>query len=493
MPTAETWAILAASTAACVVVVELFFRLPFIASVESVNRASLRALDTVRSPRVSDHWKEKVLPRYAARILLASLKLGGLLLLCGAVFVAVYFAVGWLWMRDLVMVSETLGRAWVQLGMLVIGVAWAIVRARLGQRGRAGRPVEEHSPSSMMLHRLALGSQSMREFAFAIDGRRARAAIENVKVERPVYVTGLARAGTTIVLEALYASGRFASFTYRDMPFIMAPYTWGGLTGRGRGKGERRERAHGDRIQVGLDSPEAFEEVFWTTFAGRDTTGGGGLQPVAGSNPDVIERYRAYIRRFLARARRHRNAPSLRYLAKDNNHILRLDWLREAFPDAIIVTPFRDPVSHAASLLRQHQRFLARHASDPFGLEYMDWLGHFEFGAHHRPFLVGGHRPARRSEELLEPRYWLEYWASVYGDLLERHGDAVAWLDYGKLCREPASMLASLASLVGLETEALAPWADQVSAPAPVERPEFEAVVSDRVRAVYAALQARSI
>ena len=84
MPTAETWAILAASTAACVVVVELFFRLPFIASVESVNRASLRALDTVRSPRVSDHWKEKALVVYAGHLLGHSLQLSGLLLLAFA-------------------------------------------------------------------------------------------------------------------------------------------------------------------------------------------------------------------------------------------------------------------------------------------------------------------------------------------------------------------------------------------------------------------------
>lgn len=493
MPATETWAILAATCAACVVVVELFFRLPFIRCVESVNRASLRALDTVRSPRISDHWKEQVLPRYAARIALASLKLGALLLLCGIAFAGTYVLVGWLVWRDGHAVLATLGSGRVQLLALVVGVVWAVIRARAANRHHAHQPVMDHSPTSKMLHRLALGSRSMREFAFSIDGRRARRAVPSVKVERPVYVTGLARAGTTIVLEALYASGRFASLTYRDMPFIMAPYTWGGLVGRGGRKTELRERAHGDRLKVGPDSPEAFEEVFWTTFAGRDTADGGGLRPVGEAKPEVIESYRAYIRRILARARKRRQAPDLRYLAKDNNHILRLDWLREAFPDAVIVTPFRDPVSHAASLLRQHERFLARHATDPFGLEYMDWLGHFEFGAHHRPFLVGGHRPARRAAELLEPRYWLEYWASVYGDLLARHDDAVAWLDYGALCRDPASTLAALARAVGLPEDELAGWADHISAPAPVALPAFEAEVSDRVRSVYAALQARAI
>ena len=38
-----------------------------------------------------------------------------------------------------------------------------------------------------------------------------------------VFVSGLARSGTTALLNALYQSGTFASLSYDDMPFILAP------------------------------------------------------------------------------------------------------------------------------------------------------------------------------------------------------------------------------------------------------------------------------
>ena len=45
---------------------------------------------------------------------------------------------------------------------------------------------------------------------------------------------------------------------------------------------------------------------------------------------------------------------SLRYISKNNLNIARLGYLLRLFPDARIVIPFRDPIQHAASLLKQH-------------------------------------------------------------------------------------------------------------------------------------------
>ncbi|MEI9964518.1 MAG: hypothetical protein WDM92_07265 [Caulobacteraceae bacterium] len=81
-----------------------------------------------------------------------------------------------------------------------------------------------------------------------------------------MFVAGLPRAGTTLVLELIEAAGGFASYHYRDMPFLLAPMLWAGLTGAAARDGGLRERAHGDGMDVGLDSPEAFEEVVWRTF-----------------------------------------------------------------------------------------------------------------------------------------------------------------------------------------------------------------------------------
>ncbi len=99
------------------------------------------------------------------------------------------------------------------------------------------------------------------------------------------------------------------------------------------------------------------------------------------------------------------------YLPKNNNNLLRLAVLRQTFSDAVLLMPFRNPVQQAVSLLRQHHLFLEQHAIDRFSLQYMNWLGHFEFGLGHKEYhytdTINPHQP-----DTLD--YWLQCWASAY-------------------------------------------------------------------------------
>jgi len=121
----------------------------------------------------------------------------------------------------------------------------------------------DYTFSSKVLHQIGLGNSAIKEIAFDVDcmvlGPEKKL---HEHPSRPVYVTGLARAGTTILLETLFKTGAFTSLTYRDMPFITAPCLWSRLSGNYRRFSELKERAHGDRLYVNYDSPEAFEEVF---------------------------------------------------------------------------------------------------------------------------------------------------------------------------------------------------------------------------------------
>ena len=69
-----------------------------------------------------------------------------------------------------------------------------------------------------------------------------------------------------MLLNALHKSNLFASLSYSDMPFVLAPNLWSKISFNKR-YSELKERAHGDGIKVSTESPEAFEEVFWKTFA----------------------------------------------------------------------------------------------------------------------------------------------------------------------------------------------------------------------------------
>ena len=44
-----------------------------------------------------------------------------------------------------------------------------------------------------------------------------------------VFVSGMARSGTTILLNAIYETDEFAALTYQDMPFILSPNIWSKL------------------------------------------------------------------------------------------------------------------------------------------------------------------------------------------------------------------------------------------------------------------------
>ena len=59
----------------CVVLVELFIAVPMMAAIQVLLHNSNRATKVVSSPKISDHWKEKVLVRYALNIMMSSFKI----------------------------------------------------------------------------------------------------------------------------------------------------------------------------------------------------------------------------------------------------------------------------------------------------------------------------------------------------------------------------------------------------------------------------------
>jgi hypothetical protein len=88
-----SWVLLVAGT---VLAVELFLRLPIVATARRLLGTARKAQRTIRSPRVSDHWKEKVLLAYAGRLFVSSLVVCGLIVLAVLPFVLLAMAGAWL-------------------------------------------------------------------------------------------------------------------------------------------------------------------------------------------------------------------------------------------------------------------------------------------------------------------------------------------------------------------------------------------------------------
>jgi hypothetical protein len=295
-----------------------------------------------------------------------------------------------------------------------------------------------------MLHRLSFASASMQVAIADMEDQFFAKEFTSIEISRPVFVTALPRAGTTLLLEAIESLPEFASHTYRNMPFVLCPMLWNKFSAGFRQTGEAQERAHQDGMLVTSDSPEAFEEMVWKAFWKKHYADAR-ILPWDKDDAEFFDFLRKHMQKIIALSE-SKSVVAKRYLSKNNLNIARTGLLAKNFPDAVIIVPFRDPLQHAASLLHQHKNFLDIHSSDHFARQYMAGIGHYDFGENLRPvdFNHWLDRTADRDPTTLG--FWLEYWFETYHFLAKR--DEIHLLCYEDLCADPSATLARLADVL---------------------------------------------
>ena len=381
----------------------------------------------------------------------------------------------------------------MRVDFLVIVSVLAIVAAVLASRvlrptGDTASHAPQHSAGDQLIHTLAFSGPGTLRWLTRLDDRLFARRIRTVNLGPPIFITSLARGGTTALVNALHALPGVATHLYADMPFITAPLLWSKLGGRSRAVTER-PRAHGDGMQISLRSPEAFDEVFWQLFwpeKYRDE------QILLWSQTDIRAEAQGFFQRQfkkIAVLRRPRAVSPVRYLSKNNANIARLDLLPLMFPDCSIIVPVRHPAAHAASLHRQHLNFSRLHADDPFALRYMRDIGHFEFGKLHKAIDFAGSSSDGRNPE--QPDYWLAYWIAAMEDI-SRHATRVLIVTQDDIQAAPQASMDALTARLGLEpvTDAA-----QYFRATPDIRPiaEFDAALLDRATALYDRLAQQAV
>jgi len=291
-----------------------------------------------------------------------------------------------------------------------------------------------YSPMAQLFHRLILNHYHLGK---ALLKRQIKGIEHPVQADQTtaVLITGLARAGTTALTRALTDRGPFASLDYSNMPVLLAPRLWSKFYKPK--KKEDKERAHGDGIKVGLASVEALEEYFFkvTTNDRFISDTGLHLHEISAEENDL---YRRYTKSLC-------NVGQV-YLAKNNNAVLRLKSMLPLNPDMTVFVLVRDPLQHAFSLMKQHQKFEKEQTADPFILEYMNWLGHHEFGLGQLPFNLSGSAPQQTDRGQLN--YWLERWMDYYN--YAKTISNIQFIAYEDFVARPKEVLERISTATGI-------------------------------------------
>ena len=143
---------------------------------------------------------------------------------------------------------------------------------------------------------------------------------------RPIFIVGCPRSGTTLVQCILSVSS--AAFSLPETHFFSHVLPVIDSTPDAPiGLPEIRDARAAFETEAELTLPASF----WASLEGRDQ-----LRAL-----DI----------FLAVVDHFRPSPDLRVIEKTPRHVLHLDTIARAFPDAVFVEVVRDPIDVASSLL----------------------------------------------------------------------------------------------------------------------------------------------
>ncbi|HSZ71720.1 MAG TPA: sulfotransferase [Cytophagaceae bacterium] len=411
----------------------LLFSTGFIICRTSFFRLALHTtamLDIILDTEADDHTKQKKLIHYLSRLLLSLLLF--FLVILGIIAVTILpFSIYSNF--DFATIDQEQLSSYASYAAMILGSVVPFVIFSLK------KPTSDYSEWSMLLHRMILNNYNISRQLHRLE-KSFFPSKTRTTPSHYVVISGLARSGTSALTTLLHSSGTFHSLNYSNMPFLLSPNSWKKFYHPTIQT--LRERSHGDKVLFGYNTIEALEEYFFKVSLHDRYIH---AHTLSEHEVDVrtYQNYLVYQQLF-------QEKPHTTYLAKNNNFILRYRSLRKLNPDFKVVFIFRHPVEHAYSLFKQHQRFSTLQQKDPFALEYMNWLGHHEFGLNLKHFEFSHTRiPHTESPETME--YWLHTWINYYTMILNLEDDPNKILiQYEDFLHEPRKTIQVLSDFIQL-------------------------------------------
>jgi len=281
--------------------------------------------------------------------------------------------------------------------------------------------------------------------------------MRNMAIKSPIYITGFARSGTTVLLEMLSQHRDIASHRYLHMVVPYAPHWFQRLADYVPIMTTPSERLHKDGLFVTRDSPEAVEETFWQEYF--DNALDESLSSVLGSDISNLK-FEAFYKENIKKLLLNRNAS--RYLAKNNYNVTRMEYLLKLFPKTKFVIMIRNPFDHIASLAKQDGVFKEMEGKDPRLLEWTKIIGHREFGSGKVCINLDDFETVQKIREMWRSKDtyvqgWAIYWASVYEYVYQKLQEnptlnkAVLVVKYEDMCDSPSDVIDRIVSHISVD------------------------------------------
>ena len=279
------------------------------------------------------------------------------------------------------------------------------------------------------------------------------------QVDAPIYITGLARAGTTINLEMLSKHPDVITHRYIQIPLIYLPYVMTNFAKKTNVFTDMVERIHKDGIFVNRDSPEALEEVIWQDFFEKlHNANVSNIIDSKVSNRNFEKFYRNHISKMLLTHNKSR------YLTKNNYNVSRMEYLNKIFPKAKFLLIIRNPIDHIASLIKQNKLFEEFGAKYPHLVHFTQLIGHYEFGHYRKCINVGNFEMVQKLKKIWltnsnDVKAWALYWVSIYSfvsDILNKNkklADATLIVRYDDLVNNPSETIDKILEHTQLKKE----------------------------------------
>ena len=201
-------------------------------------------------------------------------------------------------------------------------------------------------------------------------------------IEKPIYVCGCPRSGTTIITHLLSKSSILGFFQYRDVPFLNILYSWSFINNIFYYGLRSSPRPHKDKIEINANSPDSFEEFFWSKNIEDYEKNFSKKIDQNTDNKTVVEKYKFLISKVLYTRKKKR------YISKGNYNIFRLKFLKKIFTDAKIIICIRNPIDTVKSMVKVHKIFCEEGKKDKFFDNKLHFLCHFEFGNKRKAFKI---------------------------------------------------------------------------------------------------------